>query len=179
MKEEKSHIKYYLIKLAVCIALAVLVFIFRETLIEHLKYFIGGLMILYSTEEIIFEIIYTKRHILHGEKIYLGFIELLLGLSLLILNISYESVCVIWAIWSIMREAYEIKEIITEMKCIIPRILSAVESIAVIVFSILLILKPGEHHAMIHLYLLLVELLFSPLIPLLDELLEKKKNKGE
>ena len=173
--DEKSCIKYNLIKLGVYIVLAVLVFIFRETLVENLKYFIGGLMILYAVEEVLFIILHHIHHILHEEKVYLGFIELLLGIVLLCVPVSYESVCIIWATWSILRESYEVKEIFCELHNIVPKIISGIESIVIIVFSILLIIEPGEHHAMIHLYLLLAELVVTPLTPLLDELLTKKK----
>ena len=174
---EKNSIKYNLIKLGVYVVLAVLIFIFREPLVEHLKYFIGGLMILYAVEEILFIIIHHVHHILHEDKVYLGFIELLLGIVLMCVNLSYESVCIIWATWSILRESYEIKEIACELKHIVPKIVSGVESLVIIIFSILLIIEPGEHHAMIHLYLLLAELVIAPLTPLLDELLMKKKKK--
>ncbi len=174
---EKNSIKYNLIKLGVYVVLAVLIFIFREQLVEHLKYFIGGLMILYAVEEILFIIIHHVHHILHEDKVYLGFIELLLGIVLMCVNVSYESVCIIWATWSILRESYEIKEIACELKHIVPKIISGVESLVIIIFSILLIIEPGEHHAMIHLYLLLAELVIAPLTPLLDELLMEKKKK--
>lgn len=174
---EKNSIKYNLIKLGVYVVLAVLIFIFREQLVEHLKYFIGGLMILYAVEEILFIIIHHVHHILHEDKVYLGFIELLLGIVLMCVNVSYESVCIIWATWSILRESYEIKEIACELKHIVPKIISGIESLVIIIFSILLIIKPGENHAMIHLYLLLAELVIAPLTPLLDELLMKKKKK--
>ena len=177
MNEEKNHIKYFSIKLGVFTILAILVFIFREPLVENLKYFIGGLMLLYGLEEILFEILYSRHHILRQGKLYLGGIELLLGVVMLSVPMSYESVCIIWATWSILREAYEIKEVFSEIKCLAPKILSATESVVVIVFSILLIIEPGEHHAMIHLYLLLAELIISPLTPLLDEILAKRKEK--
>ena len=177
MNEEKNHIKYFSIKLGVFAILAILVFVFREPLVGNLKYFIGGLMLLYGLEEILFEILYSRHHILHQGKLYLGGIELLLGVVMLSVPMSYESVCIIWATWSILREAYEIKEVFSEIKCLAPKILSATESVVVIVFSILLIIEPGEHHAMIHLYLLLAELIVSPLTPLLDEILAKRKEK--
>ena len=173
--KEKSVIKYNLIKLCVCIVLAVLVFVFREKLVEHLKVFIGCLMLAYAVEETLFIVLYHSRHILHEDKIYLSFVELILGIVLLCVNASIEAVCVIWATWSILRESYEIKEISCELKHLPPKILSGVESITVIVFSILLIVEPGEHHAMIHLYLLLAELIITPLTPLLDDLLDKRK----
>ena len=179
MNEEKNHINYFSIKLGVFAILAILVFVFREPLVENLKYFIGGLMLLYGLEEILFEILYSRHHILHQGKLYLGFIELLLGVVMLSAPMSYESVCIIWATWSILREAYEIKEVFSEIKCLVPKIISAIESVVVIVFSILLIMEPGEHHAMIHLYLLLAELIVSPLTPLLDEVLASRKTKPE
>ena len=175
MKEEKSTIKYYLIKLAVFAILAVFVFIFRISLVEHLKYFIGGLMLFYAFEEILYIIIHHIHHFLKEDKVFLGFIEIILGIVLLTVEMSYASVCVIWATWSILRESYEIKEIFTELHHLVPKLISGLESIVVIVFSILLIMEPGEHHALIHMYLLLAELLITPLTPLLDELLTKKK----
>lgn len=177
MEKEQSHIKYYLIKLIVYVALAICVFIFREKLVEHLKYFIGGLMVFYGLEEILFEIVFRDKHFWHKDKIYLGIIEILLGLVLLIFPLIIEEVCTIWATWSIVREAFEIKELVTEIKSWTLTFLSGAESIAVIVFSVLLILEPGEHHAMIHLYLLLVELVLTPLIPLLDEILLERKHR--
>ena len=176
---EKNCIKYNLIKLAIYVVLAVLIFIFREKLITNLNYFIGGLMILYAVEEILFIVIHHVHHLLHEDKVYLGFIELILGIVLLCVDLSCESVCVIWATWSILRESYEIKEIACELKNIAPKIISGTESLVIIVFSIMLLFEPGEHHAMIHLYLLLAELVIAPLTPLLDELLDKKKKEPE
>ena len=179
MNKEKSHIHYFAIKLGVYAILAILVFIFREGLVENLRYFIGGLMLLYGLEETWYEIFYSKKHFFHREKMYLGFIETLLGIVVLVTPISYESVCIIWATWSILRESYEIKEVLGEVKHLAPKIASGLESIVIIIFSIMLIAEPTEHHAMIHMYLLLVELIFSPLIPLVDELLDNKKQEAE
>lgn len=173
--KEKSAIKYNLIKLAVYIVLAVLIFVFRENILPKLQYFIGGLMILYALEEALFILIHHVSNILHQDKVYLAFIELLLGIVLMSIHISVEGVCYIWATWSILREAYEIKEIACELKHPIPKIISGVESIVVIVFSVILIVHPSEEHALTHLYFLMVELVVSPLTPLLDELLAKKK----
>lgn len=181
MHEEKSHIKYLFVKLIIFVALAICVFIFRDTLIEHLKYFIGGLMLLYGVEEILFEVIFRGKFFWKGEKTYLGLVELILGTTLFFfpLEANPEEVikmtCVIWAAWSIIREAFEIKELFLEIKSVVLTIISGIESIAVIVLSVMLILEPGEHHAMIHLYLLLAELVLTPLVPLLDEVIEERK----
>lgn len=180
MHEEKSHIKYLIVKLAIFVVLAVLVFVFREQLIEHLKYFIGGLMLLYGVEEVLFEVIFHGKNFWKCEKTYLGLVELILGTTLFFFPLEgnaeeiIKMTCVIWAAWSIIREAFEIRELIVEIKSVVLTIISGIESVAVIVLSVMLILEPGEHHAMIHLYLLLVELVVAPLTPLLDELLTKK-----
>ena len=84
-----------------------------------------------------------------------------------------------YSTWSIIRESYEIKELVTEIKSVTLTIISGIESIAVIVFSIMLIAEPGEHHALIHIYLLLFELILTPLVPLLDEIIEQKKLKNK
>ena len=174
---EQSHVKYYFIKLIIYVALAVCVFIFREYLIENLKWFIGSLMLMYGIEEILFEIVFKDKHFWHKDKIYLGFIEIVFGIVLLCSPLNVEVTCVIWATWSIVRESFEIKELVTEIKSWTLTIISGIESIAVIVFSVMLILEPGEHHAMIHMYLLLFELVLTPLIPLLDEILLERKAK--
>ena len=185
MHEEKSHIKYLFVKLAIFVALAICVFIFKEQLVEHLKYFIGGLMLLYGVEDILFEVIFRGRFFWKGEKTYLGLVELILGTTLFFfpLEASPEEVikmtCVIWAAWSIIREAFEIKELFLEIKSVVLTIISGIESIAVIVLSVMLILEPGGHHAMIHLYLLLIELVLTPLVPLLDEIIEERKQKRD
>ena len=171
----KVHTKYYVIKFAVFVILAALVFALRAQLVEHLQPFIGSLMIFYGLEEMLYEILCHKLHFIHKSKTYLGLVELIFGTVLLIAPLAFEYVCIIWATWSILRESYEIKEIACELKSIVPKIISGVESIVVIVFSILLLIEPGHHHAMIHLYLLLAELVITPLTPLLDELLEKRK----
>ena len=176
MDNPKSHIKYLIVKQIVFAILAVLVFVFRAIHIQYLKYFVGGLMLFYGLEEQLFELIYSRSNMLKQGKVYLGLSEIILGIVVLAVEIDYDSVCIIWAVWSILRESYEIKEIFADLQFLVPKVLSGVESIAVIVFSILLIIEPAEHHAMIHLYLLLVELILTPFVPLLDELLEKKKH---
>lgn len=177
---KKNRLIYLLIKLALFTTLAVLVLIFKDKQVEHLKPFIGSLMLLYGVEEILFEVLNHKLHFLHEPKSYLGFIEIIFGVVLIVTELQFEYVCIIWATWSIIRESYEIKEIVSDMKSITPRILSGVESTIVIVFSILLIMEPGEHHALIHMSLLVVELIMAPLVILIDEgiiYLKGRKNK--
>ena len=179
----KIHKLYLIIKFAVFTALAIFVFVCREMLVANLQLFIGALMIFYGLEGILYEVLSHKLHFIHVGKRYLGLIELIFGTVLLIAPLEYSYVCIIWATWSIVRESYELKEVVSDIKSIAPKILSGAESIAVIVLSVMLILEPTEHHAFIHMYMLVIELILNPLTVILDELLinlkAKKKAKLE
>ena len=169
--------KYLVVKFVIYAILAILIFIFREKQVEHLKLFIGSLMLLYGVDGIVFEILSHGKRFIHQNKAYLGLIELIFGIVLIASPLQFDYVCIIWATWSIVRESYEIKEIIADLKTMLPRILSGVESIVVIIFSIMLLLEPGEHHTLIHMCLLTAELVLNPLVVLLDEILIARKER--
>ena len=174
---KKNYIAYYLVKTIVFTILAILVLVLREKFVEHLPICIGALMVLYGIEGVLVDLLFHRKHFFNEGKTYLGFIELLFGIVLLCANFKFEYVCIIWATWTIVRESYEIREVIVEIKTIIPKLLSGIESAVVIVLSVTLLLEPGEHHAMIHTYLLAVELILSPLCVLMDELILEHKEK--
>ena len=170
MKSKKfTPVLYHIIKLGLFFVAAIIIFIFRhQIVVNHLRISIGILMLVYGIDEILFEVLFHGLHFYKKSKTYLGFVEILFSFALLFGSIQFEYVCIIWATWSIIRESYEVKEILTEIDYLVPKIISGVESIAVIVLSIMLILNPTEHHAMIHVYLLLLELPLNPLVPLID-----------
>ena len=182
MKKE-TQFKYLIGKLIVFTILAVLVYVFRDKQIEHLKPFIGSLMVLYGVDGILFEVLVYRKNFFQQNKVYLGLVELIFGIVLIASSLEFDYVCIIWATWSIVRESYEIKEVVSDIKMIFPKVLSGVESIVVIVFSILLLLDPGEHHALIHMALLTAELILNPLVIIIDEALiywrEKKQANKE
>ena len=160
--------------------MAIFVYAFRGQHVEHLKPFIGSLILVYGIDGVGYEILAHKKRFLHASKTYLGIVDIVFGVVLMVAPIQFEYVCIIWATWSILRESYELKEIICDMKMVLPKILSAAEAIAVFVFSIILIIKPGEQHSLSHMDLLTVELIAGPLILLIDESLQyRKKKKAE
>ena len=166
---ERSHKKYLLIKTAVYLILSVITFIFRYELVERLNYFIGALMIIYGAEEFLFEMMFYGKDFWKREKLFLGFVELIFGIFLVCAPIDIESTCVVWASWAIIRESYEIRELFVTVKRKVLSVVSGIESVLVIVLSFILILEAGARHAIIHTYLLLAELVLTPLIPLFDE----------
>lgn len=167
---------YHYFKLVVFIAFAVLVFVLREELLMNLQYLVGSLMLLYGLENVI--LISIKERFQARKSIWFifGYSEVLLGLVTLIAIRNYVAVCVMWGVWSILRESLEIYEITSGEIKGIPALISGIESAVAIVFSVLLIITPGEHHAKTHIYLLIVELIITSFIPVLKELINRKRN---
>lgn len=157
----------------------VLAFVADLAEIEVLRYFIGGLMIFYGVEEIIFTAFKNKKHYSIG-SLYWNIIEIVIGLTLIVFietgetAVTYAVVCAGWAIWSILRETRELVEATDELKenrlipCKIVAVANLLESLTVIALSLTMLIEPGEHHAKIHLYLLAVELFTKVLFPIIN-----------
>ncbi|MCR5349003.1 MAG: hypothetical protein K6E59_05310 [Bacilli bacterium] len=176
----KGRMTYLIVKLVVFSLLGVFVFIFKDGHVQHLKPFIGTLMLLYGAEGILYGALCHHLGLFRQSRTYLGLVELILGLVLIISELPFDYVCIIWATWSIVRESHEVKEIVTDLETPLPKVLSGAESIAVFIFSVLLIVNPNEGHAVIHLGLLTIELILNPLVVLIDEwLLDRKEKKAQ
>ena len=152
---------------------AVLILIFREFFVHHLRWFIGGLIVLYGCLGVLELGLKKAKPICEAHGFLFFSVEILLGLTTLCFIEEYATVCVIWAVWSILRESVELQEIVERKLHTVPAIISGLESVAVIVLSVLLMIEPGEHHAMIHTYFLCVELILSSTVPFLNARLLK------
>ena len=161
-------------KLACFVAGAVALFVFKDCFVENLRWFIGGLMALYGLLGITEIVLEKKRPIYDGHGFLFYAIEIFMGATVLIFVKEYATVCVIWAVWSIFRESIELKEIVDGELHLSLAIVSAIESVAVIVLSVMLITEPGHHHAMIHTYLLCIELILASSVPMLNHYVFKK-----
>lgn len=183
---------YGSIRTVIYIALSVLIVVFLYALaeIETLRYFIGGLMIFYGVEEIAYNAFKHEKHY-HLNTLYVNLVEILIGFTLIVfietgeINVTYAVVCVSWATWTILREAVELVDATAELKgnkitlCKIVAALDILESLAVIAFSLTMLIEPGEHHAKIHLSFLAVELATKVLFPLINYIAEYVKQKRE
>ena len=166
-------------KLVCFVAGSVLLFVFKDFFVDNLRWFIGGLMVLYGALGVFNLILEKAKPIYDGNGFLFYFIEILMGSTILILIKEFSTVCIIWAVWSIFRESVELKEILDGELHTALAVLSAIESVAVIVLSIMLITEPGTHHALIHTYLLCVELVLVSSIPIFNHyVLKKHKNGG-
>lgn len=168
--------KFDVIKTVLHVILAILVFIFNEQLVNYVPFLVGGVMLLYAFESIYGG--FTKEE--KDEKIQ----ELLEGALLVLFAVimlvdglqNFATACLIWAVWSIYREGSEIFKKVAESKRLVVGAINALESVIVIVFSILLIGNPTEHHALTHVILLGFELFFAVAFPIMDNI-EFAKNK--
>lgn len=161
----------------ICFAIgAILLLIFNEFFLHNLRWFIGGLIVVYGTLGILALALEKVKPIYEGHGFLFYAVEILLGLTTLFFIEEYETVCIIWAVWSILRESVELQEIVSGKLHISLGILSGVESVAVIVLSVMLMIEPGEHHAMIHSYLLCVELVLSGVVPVINHVLKPESH---
>lgn len=149
---------------------------FLDFFINHLRFFIGTLMVIYGSLEIIELAIEKVKPIYNGNGFIFGLLELLIGLVVIIFISNDHSILVIWAMWSIFRETIEIKIIINGKLHSVLAIISSVESIVVILLSLLLLIEPNIEHAIIHSYLLCAELILAGSIPVLNEFMLDNKN---
>ena len=158
---------------------AILLLVFNEFFLHHLRWFIGGLIVLYGSLGILALALEKVKPIVEGHGFLFYAVEILLGLTTLCFIEEFATVCVIWAVWSILRESVELQEIVEGELHPILAVVSGLESVAVIVLSVMLMIEPGEHHAMIHSYLLVVELILTAVIPLLNARMKPENEHGE
>ena len=158
---------YYIFRLIVFTAFSVLIGVFAHDIISYLHYLVGGVMLLYGFEGILFTIARVKLDFYKDYQFFLGCMELLLGIIMMALVRDFNIICVMWGTWTIVRESFELYETSHKFLHKFPAILSLALSIIEIVFSVLLILHASHHHALTHIYLLIPELIINAVSPLL------------
>ena len=157
------------------IAAGVLLFVFAKPLVYEgkgllLNGIVGSVIALYGVEGILYPIL-TKQVKKERVMLMTGVINLFLAAIMIFLLENHPDelhvVCILWSVWSIMRESEEIFE-----KCFdhwkqhpITSLINFAESIVVIVFSLLLIIAKNKEelleHTYAHVILLGVELIIE------------------
>ena len=168
---------YYIARLVIFIAIAILIAIFSEKLLGYLPYIVGSVMIIFGVEGIIIPIAQDPRKFFTDAKLYLGHVDLLLGIVVLISVRDFDQICIIWGTWTVVRESFDLYEIAHKAYHQFPAVLSFALSITEIVFSVMLILNASEHHALTHIYLLIPEFVVNGLSPLFFEIHKKRRKK--
>ena len=153
--------------------MGIAILILNEKIMEHsdiLNYLVGGIIAIYGLEGVILPIA-TKK--IKAEKIEMfgGGVNILIAIIMIFLidknTEELRILCVLWSLWSIMREGEEIFDKGFEgiRNHPITSAINIAESIVVIVFSIELIIAHNEHelehHAHAHVILLGIELIIE------------------
>lgn len=161
-------------KAVLYITAGILIFFLYETMMPYVAFLVGGVVLAYALEELCFQIARRKFADLAG-----SLIQIILAVLLFLSHNDIEKICVIWGVWSIIREGRELTHELSHVKESKIAVLDILESIVVTVLSVMLVLTPGEHHAKIHLIILGVELILEILFPFLEELVQRKKAKKQ
>ena len=165
---------YKLTKLIVFVVTGIAILILNKSIMNNkgaiINGLVGSIIAVYGLEGIILPIV-TKK--IKAERIEMlnGGVNLLIAIIMIFLleEHPYELriVCVLWSLWSIMREGVEIfdKGFVGIRNHPITSAVNFAESIVVIVFSIELIIAKDahelEHHAHAHVILLGIELIIE------------------
>lgn len=170
---------YSYIKLAIYAAFAVLIVVLKDTLLENLHYLIASLMIAYGTETALLSFFTKKKKCLEDIKFFLALGEVSLGLVLMTSIREFAYVCILWAVWTMVREMIEIYEFVAHKHFNVFGFIDFAESIVSITFCVLLLIDPSYHHAHTHMFLLIVEVLVMSLSPVLSDIFENLKKKKD
>lgn len=156
-----------IVKATLYIAVAILILIFHEKIMPSVAFLVGGVVLAYALEELIF-LIAQRKFADMAESI----IQIVLAVLLFLAHDDIIKVCIIWGVWSIIREGREMTHALVHIRRYWLAIVNIAESVVVTVLSATMILEPGEHHAHIHVILLAIELILEIAFPFLEEMLE-------
>ena len=174
---------YKIVKFALFVVLGVLVLVFNKAIMSNdgaiLNGLVGAIIAIYGLEGV-FLPIFTKKIKVEKIEMLNGGVNILISIIMIFLleGHPYElrTVCILWSLWSIMREGVEIfdKGFIGIRNHPVTSAINFAESIIVIVFSIMLICAKDEHelmhHAHAHVILLGIELIIEVIWVYLGEL---------
>lgn len=157
------------IKAVLYLLAAVLIFIFPHQIMPGVGYLVGGVILAYSVDEIV-EMLHEKKYAHLAGAV----IQIVIAVLMFLTAKDVERICVIWGVWSIIRESRELTEALLHIKVRRMAVVDIAESVIVLVLSAFLVMEPGEHHAFVHLIVLGIELILEILFPLLEQLLQKR-----
>ena len=162
--------KWLIPKAVLYIAAAVVILILHEKVMPYVGYLVGGVVLAYALEELIFA--WKARD---WKTLSEAVVQLILAGLLFATSQNMVSVCTIWGVWSIIREVREMTGAIREIRRDRSGIVNVIESVIVIVLSVTMILAPNYHHAHTHVILLAIELILEIVFPVLSILLARRK----
>lgn len=164
--------KWQILKAVLYLTLAVFIFVLNKTIMPYVGILVGAIVCLYAAEEFIVNVA-KKTLISDAYRLFEGIAQLLIGIILFIVSDDIIKVCLVWGVWSILRESKEMAEAIKRLPTRKSEIIDIIESVTIIALSFLMILEPNDAHAYLHMILLGVELVIVVLFYCV-EVLENK-----
>lgn len=167
---------YRLVKSIIYVIGGILIFVFHNKILNGANFLIGSVMIVFCLNNLIV-LSKEKKISKYMPRIVYDILIFILGIVLMFLvDIKqFTTVCVIWAVWSIIREEWEVSDAIFEYKNDVIKIINIIESIFLIVISVFFIYGPTVDHLHLHIILLGIELMLEVAFPYLDILFSKKR----
>ena len=166
-----------LIKTVSYILLGVAVLVFNKELLNYVGILVGVYVIIYACDKIVFSAI--KKDLLGKDGLITALAHLLVAAALIMLHGDLEKICVIWAVWAILREGRELSECAHRIANKKPALIQAAVCVVVIALFFTMMLKPSLYYAHVHVVLmgaeLILEVLLSAFYSFLDRLIDKKK----
>jgi len=159
----------------------ILIICFYDKIKEYAGYVIGSTLVLYAIQDFIRILARESRR--KDPSTYVDDLVLLLLAGILFaLDIRAQDdfviICIIFAIWSILREAEEIKHIIHLARDGAPFVLNIIESIVVMVLCVIFIFDVYAHFDL-HMIILGIELILEVFFGVVDAIgIRKSKKKA-
>lgn len=169
-----------IIKSIIYIILLVVVLFIYKNVGYNANYVVGATMIIHSVFGILDYFIDRRERQVIPKLVY-DISILTLGIVLLFLGGSdyLVLICLMWGIWSIIREANEILTyIFTKNEHIVLKILGSIESVVSTTFAVLLLIHPSLEHLEIHYILLVIEFATTAIFPIVNKAILKKKEEN-
>jgi len=169
--------RWHILKTILYVSAGILIFILHDAFMPYVGYLVGGVVIVYALEEFI--IATATKTLVYGRGHLIDVItQTAIGVLLILSAEDVIKVCLIWGVWSILRESKELTRALAAVFRKRPGHINAVESVVMIVLSAIMVIEPSAHHAHIHVILLGVELILEVVFEWLNTLYdfsEKKK----
>lgn len=160
------------VKTAIYALAGILVLIFNNQLMGYVGYLVGSTVMLFGVNIVIISLLEKKYF--GNESIFFGAImHFIIGAILFIVAGDIVKICVVWAVWSILREEKELTQAVSRLMQKKPGLINAAESVLIMVFSLIMVVNPSERHAHFHVYLLGIELILEVMFPFANFFIDK------
>ncbi|MBO4572857.1 MAG: hypothetical protein J5762_03745 [Clostridia bacterium] len=163
------------IKTVLYMLAGVAVLTFNREIMDYVGTVVGAVIFAYGVDRIIISII--KKEVLSEEGLFSALTHVLLAVVMFVVTDDIVKMCIVWAVWSILREGKELSESVHRLSRGNLGLVNAIESVVIIVFSFMMITEPTEHHAHVHVIILGIELMLEVLFPIVNEVFDKSMEK--